>query len=142
MRQNTIKKTKKCYEEMHVRTIKIFLKKNKTRKGQYVCNQYRRLFIENELSEEKNEKRQYTGNLYNKPSKEKKAKCVNVRVDSVEIFPKKKKTKSVNIQANDIYFFLKSYNFLWKYKQVFPSKKFGFFGQTEKRSFYNNKEYV
>ena len=46
------KKTKKCNKEKLVKTIKIFLKK-KNKKCEYAHMQYRKLFIENELSEEK-----------------------------------------------------------------------------------------
>ena len=46
------KKTKKCNKEKLVKTIKIFLKK-KNKKCEYAHIQYRKLFIENELSEEK-----------------------------------------------------------------------------------------
>ena len=49
-----------------MKTIKIFLKKKKGKKCEYAPNQYRKLFVENEISEEeKNRKHQYACNLYN-----------------------------------------------------------------------------
>ena len=66
----------------------------KNKKRVYASNGYRKIFIENQFSEEENnEKHQYERNLHNKLSKVKKTKGVNIRVKNKEPFSKKKKDK-------------------------------------------------
>ena len=61
-------------------------KDEKSRKPQYACQQYRKLFIEDELSERrKNGKHQNAHNLYNNLSKEKKKKGINILANNIEI---------------------------------------------------------
>ena len=58
----------------------------KTKKSEYASNRYRRLFIENELSEKKKGKRQYARDVYNNLSGENNAKGVNIRMKNIETF--------------------------------------------------------
>ena len=67
-------KTKKFYEKKHSKTIKIF--KKTPRNHQYVWQQYRKIFIENERSEEE------------------KTENVNIHATYIIIFLKKKPDKS------------------------------------------------
>ena len=61
-------------------------KEEKTKKSEYASNRYKRLFIENELSEKKKGKRQYARDVYNNLSGENNAKGVNIRMKNIETF--------------------------------------------------------
>ena len=76
-------------------------KEEKNKKQRYTLNPNRKLFIENELSEEE-KKRQYALNLYNNLSKGKKGQNRWICAWKIEIFLKKKNTKSINVLASNI----------------------------------------
>ena len=71
----------------------------KTKKSEYASNRYRRLFIENELSEKKKGKRQYARDVYNNLSGENNAKGVNIRMKNIETFWKQRPKASICSQT-------------------------------------------
>ena len=67
-------KIKKFCKSKHARTIKIFLRRE-NKKREFANDQYIKFFIENELSEEANNKKhKYVHSLYSNLSKDKKGK--------------------------------------------------------------------
>ena len=89
MKIENVKKNSKGKGRKYYRNL---YEEEKYKKREYACNQYRKIFIENELSGgEKNEIHLYARSLYKNLSKEEKDKTHEIHVKNIEIFLKNKK---------------------------------------------------
>ena len=99
--QRNIIKNKEMLQSKARENYQNLSKEQKNKKHRYTRNPNRKLFIENELSEEE-KKRQYALNLYNDLSKGEKGQNRWICAWKIEIFLKKKNTKSINVLASNI----------------------------------------
>ena len=99
--QRSIIKNKEMLQSKARENYQNLSKEQKNKKHRYTRNPNRKLFIENELSEEE-KKRQYALNLYNDLSKGEKGQNRWICAWKIEIFLKKKNTKSINVLASNI----------------------------------------
>ena len=123
-------KTKKYCKEKYLQTIQKNEEKNKKR--EYGCNWYRKLFIQNQLSEtEKKMKNIKMNAIYVKIFLRKKTKGVNMYTKKKHItFSEEEKEKSVNMLTEDVEIFLNNFNSLRTCKKVFWFKKIVLFKQA------------
>ena len=118
MQQKNIQKTKKknLLQKKACDSYQNLSEEEKNKKR--LNSQYGTFFIENKLSEEKENK---SVNMLENNMKifleKKKMKGANMHVKNIETLLKKKSTKSANMRVNDIESFLKSFNFLQKYNK-------------------------